>query len=73
MFFANKEVILAASSINSQNLMLSGIQLAKHLQEHNIPLVANRPGVGQNLQDHLEMYIQMEALSPSASVSIGIL
>ncbi len=63
--FASEEVILAASSINSPKiLMLSGIGPAKHLAEHGISIVANRPGVGQNLQDHLEMYIQMEAIKP---------
>ena len=63
--FASKEVILAASSINSPKiLMLSGIGPANHLAKHDIPIVANRPGVGQNLQDHLEIYIQMEAIQP---------
>ncbi|MBI1416342.1 MAG: choline dehydrogenase [Limimaricola sp.] len=62
---ANAEVILAASSINSPKLlMLSGIGPAAHLAEHGIPVVADRPGVGQNLQDHLEMYIQMKATKP---------
>lgn len=62
---ANNEVILAASSINSPKLlMLSGIGPAKHLAEHGIELVADRAGVGQNLQDHLEMYIQMAATQP---------
>ncbi len=62
---ATKEVIIAASSINSPKiLMLSGIGPAKHLAEHGIDVVADRPGVGQNLQDHLEMYIQMAATQP---------
>ncbi len=62
---ARAEVILAASSINSPKLlMLSGIGPAAHLSEHGIPVVADRPGVGQNLQDHLEMYIQMTATQP---------
>ncbi|MBZ0130620.1 MAG: choline dehydrogenase [Rhodobacteraceae bacterium] len=56
---AQREVIIAASSINSPKLlMLSGIGNAAHLAEHGIPLVADRPGVGQNLQDHLEVYFQ---------------
>ncbi|MCB1367884.1 MAG: choline dehydrogenase [Rhodobacteraceae bacterium] len=56
---AQREVIIAASSINSPKLlMLSGIGKAAHLAEHGIPLVADRPGVGQNLQDHLEVYFQ---------------
>ncbi|MDF1717352.1 MAG: choline dehydrogenase [Antarcticimicrobium sp.] len=62
---ARREVILAASSINSPKLlMLSGIGPAAHLNEHGIPLVADRAGVGQNLQDHLELYIQMTATQP---------
>ncbi|MEM9267848.1 MAG: GMC oxidoreductase, partial [Pseudomonadota bacterium] len=62
---ARREVILAAGSINSpQILMLSGIGPAAHLAEHGIDLRADRPGVGQNLQDHLELYIQMAASQP---------
>ena len=62
---ARREVIVAASAINSpQLLMLSGIGPAAHLAEHGIPLVADRPGVGQNLQDHLELYVQMSATQP---------
>ena len=45
---ANREVILAASSLNSPKmLMLSGIGPAKHLAEHGIEVVADRPGVGR--------------------------
>lgn len=62
---AGAEVILAASAINSPKLlMLSGIGPAQHLAEHGIDLVADRPGVGQNLQDHLELYIQMASKLP---------
>ncbi|SDE13314.1 choline dehydrogenase [Salipiger thiooxidans] len=62
---AGAEVILAASSINSPKLlMLSGIGPAAHLAEHGIEVVADRPGVGQNLQDHLELYIQAAASQP---------
>ncbi|HET7409597.1 MAG TPA: choline dehydrogenase, partial [Paracoccaceae bacterium] len=62
---ANREVILAASSINSPKLlMLSGIGPAGHLAEHDIPVIADRPGVGQNLQDHLELYIQQACTQP---------
>ena len=50
------EVILAAGSIGSVQLMLlSGIGPAAHLREHGIPMVADRPGVGANLQDHLQL------------------
>lgn len=62
---ANVEVIVAASSLNSPKLlMLSGIGPAAHLMEHGIDVVADRPGVGQNLQDHLELYIQQAAIRP---------
>ena len=62
---AGKEVIVAASSLNSPKLlMLSGIGPAAHLREHGIDVVADRPGVGQNLQDHLELYIQQAATKP---------
>ncbi|MEO9685395.1 MAG: choline dehydrogenase [Tateyamaria sp.] len=62
---ARREVILAASSINSPKiLMLSGIGPAAHLAEHGIEVIADRPGVGANLQDHLEMYIQMASKLP---------
>lgn len=62
---ANAEVILAASSFNSPKLlMLSGIGPAEHLREHGIEVVADRPGVGQNLQDHLELYLQATSKQP---------
>ena len=62
---ARREVIVAASSINSPKiLMLSGIGPGAHLKANGIEVVADRPGVGQNLQDHLELYIQQESTKP---------
>ncbi|MBR9652477.1 choline dehydrogenase [Thalassovita aquimarina] len=62
---ARREVVIAASSINSPKLlMLSGIGPARQLAEHGIDVVADRPGVGANLQDHLEVYFQMAASQP---------
>ena len=62
---ADVEVILAASSINSPKLlMLSGIGPAEQLAEHGIEVVADRPGVGKNLQDHLEFYFQYACKQP---------
>lgn len=62
---ARREVILAASSINSPKLlMLSGVGPAAHLSARGIEIVADRPGVGRNLQDHLEIYIQAASKQP---------
>lgn len=65
VIYANHEVVISASSINSPKLlMLSGIGPAAHLAEHGIDVVADRPGVGQNLQDHLELYMQVACKQP---------
>jgi len=59
------EVILAGGAINSpQLLLLSGIGPAIDLLRLDIPVVADLPGVGQHLQDHLEVYIQHRSLQP---------
>ena len=53
------EVILCGGAINSpQLLQLSGVGNAEELSGHGINVVADLPGVGENLQDHLEVYIQ---------------
>ena len=50
------EVILAAGAIGSPQIMLlSGVGPAQQLGEHGIPVVLDRPGVGANLQDHLQL------------------
>ena len=62
---ATREVIIAASAINSPNLlMLSGIGPAADLKPLGLEVVADRPGVGANLQDHLEVYIQYVCRQP---------
>lgn len=62
---ANREVILAASTFNSPKLLLlSGIGPAGELGEHGIEVIADRPGVGRNLQDHLEVYVQYACRQP---------
>ncbi len=62
---AEREVILAGGAINSpQLLMLSGVGPAEHLKEIGISVVHDLPGVGQNLQDHIEMYVQYESTRP---------
>ncbi len=50
------EVILAAGAIGSpQLMMLSGVGPARHLSEHGISVLLDRPGVGANLHDHLQL------------------
>lgn len=62
---ASREVILSGGPINSpQLLMLSGIGPAAELRRHGIDIVADRPGVGANLQDHLEFYFQVACKQP---------
>ncbi len=64
-FRARREVILSGGAINSpQLLQLSGIGNPEHLQPLGIEMVATLPGVGENLQDHLETYVQYECKQP---------
>lgn len=61
----NKEVVLCGGPINNPKLlMLSGIGPADHLEAAGIRPVHDLAGVGQNLQDHLEIYLQMECKRP---------
>lgn len=56
---ARREVLLCASAFNSPKLlMLSGIGPAEHLRDMGLEVVHDLPGVGSNLQDHLEVWIQ---------------
>ena len=62
---STKEVILSAGAIQSpQILQLSGVGPAKLLQEFNIPVVHDLPGVGENLQDHLQFRLIYELNQP---------
>ncbi|WP_020408064.1 choline dehydrogenase [Hahella ganghwensis] len=62
---ARKEVILSGGAINSpQLLMLSGIGDESLLQSLGIEVKSHVPGVGQNLQDHLELYVQNACTQP---------
>ena len=55
---AEKEVILCAGALNSpQILQLSGVGEAGLLEKYNIPVVSDMPSIGQNLQDHIEVYM----------------
>jgi choline dehydrogenase len=59
------EVVLCGGAINSpQLLQLSGVGAAGELRAHGIDVVADVPGVGEHLQDHLEVYIQHSATQP---------
>ncbi|MGH8249420.1 MAG: choline dehydrogenase [Steroidobacteraceae bacterium] len=60
-----REVIVSAGSINSPKLLkLSGVGPAAELREHGIAVVHELPGVGENLQDHLEFYFQVACTQP---------
>lgn len=62
---ARRGVILSAGAIQSpQLLMLSGIGPAKHLQDNDVPVLIDRPQVGQNLQDHLQFRLIYKANKP---------
>jgi choline dehydrogenase len=62
---ANKEVILCGGPINSPQLLkLSGIGAAAELAESGIESLHDLPGVGENLQDHLEFYFQVACTQP---------
>ena len=59
---AEREVILAAGAFHSpQLLMLSGVGPADHVRDHGIAVAHDLPGVGANLQDHLEVHLQWRA------------
>ncbi|MBD1914072.1 MULTISPECIES: GMC family oxidoreductase N-terminal domain-containing protein [unclassified Leptolyngbya] len=68
------EVILSAGAFDSPKLLLSGIGDGSYLQTMGIPVVANLPGVGQNLQDHLLVPVVYEATQAvyPANTSNGI-
>ncbi len=74
--YAEKEVLISAGSINSpQLLMLSGVGDAEQLNHHGLPVVQHLPGVGKNLQDHLDLRVQVKCKQPvshySSSIGIG--
>jgi choline dehydrogenase len=62
---AAREVLLCGGALNSpQLLMLSGVGPADHLREHGIEVVVDAPGVGSNLQDHLDVCTLHRSLKP---------
>ena len=72
---ANKEVLLCAGAINSpQLLMLSGIGSPQDLKAVGVEPLVDIPGVGQNLMDHLEVYVQQSCVQPiSLHKHLGLL
>ena len=63
--FTAGEVILAGGAINTpQLLLLSGVGPADEIDALGIPVLADLPGVGRNLQDHLEVYVQFQSRQP---------
>jgi choline dehydrogenase len=68
---ARREVVLCAGAFASpQLLMLSGIGPAGHLRALGIDVVVDAPGVGRNLQDHPELYIEYEVRDPTYSTAM---
>ncbi len=62
---ARREVILSGGPINSPQLLkLSGVGPAAELRGLGVEVIADRPGVGENLQDHLEFYFQVASKQP---------
>jgi choline dehydrogenase len=81
-FFVNKEVLLSAGSIGSPHILqLSGIGNSESLSAAGIETQHELPGVGENLQDHLEFYFQYQCkkpltlnskLGPLSKLAIGV-
>lgn len=63
--YADREVVLSAGTVNSpQTLLLSGIGPADELRAHGIDSVQDLPGVGKNLQDHVDCVMSWECRKP---------
>ncbi|MBJ2151320.1 GMC family oxidoreductase [Paracoccus sp. IB05] len=62
---ADREVILSSGAIGSPRLLqLSGVGPADHLQSLGIPVALDQPGVGADLQDHLDLFVIAECSGP---------
>ncbi len=67
---AGREIVLALGAFGSpQLLMLSGIGPAAHLRRHGIAVIADLPGVGRNLQDHPDVFVQHACPRPELSLA----
>lgn len=65
------EVILAGGAFNSpQLLLLSGVGNSQELNAHGIPVVEHLPGVGENMQDHLEAFVMYACTQPVSNAKI---
>jgi choline dehydrogenase len=72
---ARREVILCGGAVESPRLLMrSGIGPADHLREHGIAVVADVPGVGQNLQDHIKLSLRWRGRGtlPGSTVTAGL-
>ncbi|XP_050712612.1 glucose dehydrogenase [FAD, quinone]-like [Eriocheir sinensis] len=71
---ARKEIVLSAGAIGTpQLLMVSGVGPADHLRHHGIPVVADVPGVGQNLHDHPSIFGMTWTVRPGSSYRLSSL
>jgi choline dehydrogenase len=71
---AHQEIILSGGAINSpQILMLSGIGEAAQLSDHGIDVVADLPGVGKNMQDHLQARLVYKCNEPTLNDEVSSL
>ena len=69
---ATREIIVSTGAIGSpQLLMLSGIGEGGHLRAHGLPVVADLPGVGSNLQDHLDIAVHQACTQPVTMYGMG--
>ncbi|KAJ8108482.1 hypothetical protein ONZ43_g6412 [Nemania bipapillata] len=67
-YFASKQVVLSAGSLNSPSILMhSGIGPANQLEEHKIPVIRNIPAVGQNLRDHMFVPLVYQRTESSTS------
>jgi choline dehydrogenase len=71
---ANREVVLSGGAINSpQILMVSGIGEAEQLREHGVEVKHDLPGVGKNMQDHLQARLVYKCNEPTLNDEVGSL
>jgi choline dehydrogenase len=71
---ANREIVLSGGAINSpQLLMLSGIGEADQLSEHGLTVAHDLPGVGKNLQDHLQARLVYKCNEPTLNDEVSTL